>query len=212
VLIQFRPAESKAYTLSLPAATDCGNGQSLASVLRKSGSPLAAEQASKLLGLPISHYITLTVEQIETYVNYLEGGVSMNLPEQITYINDSLVEATLSAGKQQLAANQVGALLRYEGWSDPQRSYTVAAAFVAAVLNQYMQPEHRFGGDFAYLANLMLSDIRIDHFNAYADTLSALADSNKDGNLCEPLTIQGKTQNGLFLPNMEELRQTALYD
>lgn len=211
VLVQFNPADKKAYTIPLPAQLDGGQGATLAEILRKHGSPQAKETAAQVLGLPITHHLTLSVEDVETYLNYLEGGVTYTLPEAATYINDSLVEATIPAGEHHLTANQVGGLLRHDGWSN-QTADRVAAELIAAILNQYMVPEHRFGGDFAALANLAQTDIRIDHYNAYSSTLEQLANSNTAGTLCQAIAIPGKYTKDRFSLDREALHHTPLYD
>lgn len=211
VLVQFAPATHRAYTLPIPANLDCG-GQKLSDILQKEGSPRVKKAVAAALGIPITHHITMSITNMERYLNYLESGVTYTLPEAATYPNDSLVEATIPAGEQHLAANQVSGLLRYNKWSKKDTAHTVAAELVAAILNQYLIPDHRFDGDYATLANLMTTDIRIDHYTAYVSTLEKLADYNTDGILCTALPIHGTEQDGLFRLDRNTLKESPLYD
>ena len=110
-----------------------------------------------------------------------------------------------------ITAGQAGALLRYTGWSKTATGDTVAARLVCGVLNRFMQPGHRFDGDFATLANVAQTDMRINHYNAYAATLVDLASGNT-GDLAQVVSLTGTIEGGLFHPDVAALRaETPLY-
>ena len=212
LLVQFAPASGQAYVAAVPAAMDDGTGQAIAATLQKSGCPQVKQSVQTALGLPLSHYIAVNTVGVEKYMNYLESGVSLTLPEAVSYTDDSGLTLRLVAGLRQLTAGQLGLLLRYDGWSSPAVGDTVAAELVTALLNRYLQPEHRFDGDFAALANVVQTDIRIDHYNAYRTTLLELANANT-GTLAKTVTLTGTTENDLFHPDVATLRkQSPLYD
>ena len=211
LLVQFAPADGRAYVAPLPTTMDDGSGQSLSSLLQKSGAPRVKSAVQAMLQLPLSHYVTVTAKGVEDYMNYLEGGLTMTLPEAVNTTDTSGLTVRLNAGQRQLTAAQIAVLLRYDGWSSAAVRSRFAADLVATVLNQYLQPGHRFDGDFAALANVIQSDIRIDHYNAYRTALHGLADSNT-GELACVLSLAGKTEQGLWRPDVAAIRaQTPLY-
>ena len=212
LLVQFAPATGRVYVLPLPGNTDDGTGQSLSVALEKYGPARVKAAVEATLSLPLSHYIRLDAAAVESFLNNLEGSVTLDLPEAVSYTDENGGKVRLSAGQRQITAGQGGALLRYTGWSQPSVGDTAATRLVCAVFDRFMRPGRRFSGDFAALSNLAQTDLRIDHFTAYATTLDYLAAGNTDGSLATKLTPSGTTSGGLFLPDVEHLRaQTPLY-
>ncbi len=214
ILLQASPARQEICAVSIPAILDAGDGRSLADTLQKNGSPRVKEAVAKALELPIAHYISLDAAAVESYMNYLESGLTFSLPETVSYTDEGGLTVRMEAGERQLTANQVRRLLQYDGWKESATAQQVAADLIAAILNQYLLPQRSYGGDFAALANLVQTDIRIDHYNAYRTTLQYLADSNTAGSLCRTIMVSGSTTpQGLFDPDLDALRQdTPLYD
>ncbi|MBQ8684240.1 MAG: hypothetical protein IJ518_06980 [Clostridia bacterium] len=211
LLVQFAPADRQGYVAAVPATLDAGNGQTIAITVQKNGYPRVKQAIQNTLQLPLSHYIAADTKAVEEYMNYLEGGLTFTLPEEVTYTDENGLTTHLSAGQRQLTAGQVGLLLRYEGWSSTPVGHTVVAQLVEAILNQYMTPNHRFDGDFAALSNLVQTDIRIDHYNAYRTALQAMGDANNAGSLIQVVSIVGATESGLFKPDLTAMQQSPLY-
>ncbi len=211
LLVQFAPADDRISVLPLPATMDDGSGQAITTTLLKNGASRVRAVVEAVLGLPVSHYLHLDTEAVEEYLNYLEGSVTVELPETVKYTDENGGKVQLSNGERLITAGQAGALLRYTGWSKASVGDTVAARLVCGVLNRFMQPDHRFDGDFAALANVAQTDIRINHYNAYTATLVDLASGNT-GDLAQVVSLTGTTEGGLFRPDVAALRaETPLY-
>lgn len=211
VLIQANPAAGRMAVAPVPATLRATDGSTLADTLRKHGSASAKETVAAALELPIEHYITLSAAGTETYLGYLENGLTLTLAEDVSYTDANGAKVKLSAGERTLAPGQAAALLRYTDWKSPDNGLAVAADLTAAVLNQYLLPDHSLGGHFAALSNAAQTDLRIDHFNSYRSTLAYLAEQN-DGTLCRCVTLSGTTTDGLFTPDLTAIRaQTGLY-
>lgn len=212
VLVQASPARKEILAVPVTASLKADNGTTLAEVFQQQGSRKAVQTVSAALQLPVSHYITFSVADMVTFMNYLEGTLTFQLPESINYTDENGLPAQVKAGERQLNANQIAGVLRHETWKKPVTSESVFAQLIAAILNQNLLPELRFGNDFAVLCNTAQTDLRIDHFNAYAYTLHYLADSNS-GSLCRTQALIGSTDaEGYFLPDVDKMRhKTPLY-
>lgn len=209
VLVQASPARKEILVVPVPASLKTESGSTLAAAFRQQGSGKAVQTVSTALQLPVSHYITFSVADVVTFMNYLEGSLTFQLPESIKYTDENGLPAQVKAGERQLNANQIAGVLRHETWKKPATAESMFAELIAAILNQNLLPELRFGGDFAVLCNTAQTDLRIDHFNAYAYTLHYLADSNT-GSLCRTLALTGQTDaDGHFAPDVNKMRRTT---
>lgn len=205
MLIQSDPVRNRITVATLPANLADSDGNTLTTLFTKHG-PLRVTQAvSSALELSVNHYITLTADGTQDFLDDLDSGVLFTLPEDIRYIDDNGSQIRLTAGEHTLSGAQTAAVLQYTDWKDTD---SIAADIIAALINQYLVSGRRFDGYFASLANAAQTDLRIDNFNAFRATLAQLAESNQ-GTLCQTITLDGTTENGIFVPNLQEMKKSS---
>ena len=212
VLVQADPAEKEMVSVPLPGGLTADGKGSLSATLAKSGPAKATALVETALELPVSHYIQMTGNQVESFLNYLENGVTLTLPQAVEFTDENGAKLQLKAGEHTLNATQAVSLLRYTDWKNKADSQRVAADLVCALLNDYVYEGRYFSGDFATLANLSQTDLRIGDFSAWKEILDYLA-ANNNGSLCSQVELAGSTdKDGLFTPdNKKNRRETPLY-
>ena len=189
MLIQSDPAQNRITVSPIPAQQADADGNTLTALFSKHGSRRVTQTVAAMLALPVDHYITLNADGTKSFLDNLDGGVIFTLPEAIRYTDENGSQIQLKAGEHTLSGAQTAAVLRYTAWSNTAPpTDSIVADVVAAVLNQYLLPGHRFDGYFAALSNAAQTDLRIDNYNAYRAILTRLADSNQ-GALCEHVDL-----------------------
>lgn len=179
-LLRSNPAEPAIHIAVLPADTDAG-GITLAALYRRDGAAAAAEAVGRMLDITVNHYIAMDGRALEAWLNYLEGGLTVTLPEEVCF-SESGSALRLPAGEHNLTATQAVGVLRYTGWQDPACGSAVTGELLAAMGRQYLTPARSFSADFASLSNTARTDLRISDFNARRPVLQTLAEKN-DGTL-----------------------------
>ncbi len=202
VLVQNDPVKPAIRVAYIPGNTDTGGGQTPTVLFRKYGAASVVNALSEVLDLPIEHYFALSAEETETFINYLEKGVSVDLPEAVKYADKNGSSLRLSEGENHLTATQTVTLMRYDDWQNPQNS-AMPAHIVAAILNRYFREERYFAADFAALSNCSKTDLRITDLTLSQNKLSFLAAHN-DGSLASLVTLSGEEKSGLFIPSRKK--------
>lgn len=209
LLVQAAPVEQRMTAVPLPPGLTADGRTTLATIFAKNGAAKAAALVSQALELPVSHYIQMTGNQTEEFLNHLGNGVSLTLPQAVEFTDENGAKLQLKTGAHSLTSTQAVSLLRYDGWKNQKDGQRIAADLVGAVLNAYVREGRYFHNDFAALANLCRTDLRIGDFTAWKDTLEYLATSNH-GQLCSTATLAGETaKTGNFTPNIQKNRKTT---
>ena len=209
VLVKTDPARSVVNVAPVPANITDEQGNTLPSILSKHGSMKVIQTVSAALDLSIAHYITWSAKGSQTFLNELDAGIVLTLPESVAYTDENGITVRLQAGEQKLTGTQAAAVLQFSAWQDTTLTQTVPAQIVAAVLNQYLVPEQRLDGYFAALADSAQTDLRIDNYNGFRRVLSHLSEHNT-GALCRIVTIVGENRNGTFIPNIDAMKQQSI--
>lgn len=208
ILIHAAPAKSRMTVVPLPAHTEVTGGSTLTETYRKSGAGQAQQSVAQLLDLPIKHHLVLSTSAALSYFEQLDKGLTFTVPEDITYTDKNGAHVKLTAGKKELTAGQMAALLQYNEWQSSENALYVAPDLMAALLNQYLTPGRSMDGHFAAIANVAQTDLRIDHFNAYRATLTHFAAKNQ-GNLCRRTTLNGTTTGDRFIPDIADFQENG---
>lgn len=210
LLVQTDPAEPRITAVSIPANLTVGNS-TLSATLKKHGSPQAVQAVSETLELPLTHYITLTADNIESFINQFENGITYTLPETVTYTDENGISASLSASEHTLTGGQVRGILQYDNWKKKANKSAVAADLLCALLDQYMTDGFPLRSYFGLLSNAAVTDLRIDNFNAYYSALAQIAQNNT-GAVCRIEKLTGTTDNNKFSPDVKTFqKESALY-
>ncbi len=183
LLVSADPAKEAMYTVPLSPSLTVDGKTTLSKVLIKNGPAKAVTLINEALSRSVEHYVLMTTDQVESFINTLESGVELTLPQAVTLTDENGAKRTLKKGKHTLTANQAAGVLKYNGWRKKSDKESVAAQLVAAMLNKHLTPGRYIAGDFASLCNLSQTDLRINHFSEWKERLTHLADSNKGG-LC----------------------------
>jgi LCP family protein required for cell wall assembly len=117
LLLRFNPQTEQLVVLSLPRDTRTyvrGRLTKLNEANRDGGPALAAESVSDLLGgVAIDRYVRINVQGVEKLIDAL-GGVTVNVPEDMKYQDDSQhLYINLKAGEQTLDGNKALQFLRF---------------------------------------------------------------------------------------------------
>ena len=158
--------------------------------------------------LPINNYIYLTASGVNKFVNEMENGVTIELPESVSYTDENGIKSTLSAGKTTLTAGQTTAVLAHSKWKSSENAASVATSITASLFNGYMTTDHSLKGYFGVLSNVAQTNLRIDNYTAYASALNHLAECNT-GDVAAIVQLDGETENGLFIPDVDACRHNS---
>jgi LCP family protein required for cell wall assembly len=117
LLIRFNPATDQMVVLSIPRDTRTyvqGSLTKLNEANKYGGPALAAESISDLLGgVAIDRYVRINVQGVEKLIDAL-GGVTVNVPKDMKYQDDSQhLYINLAAGEQHLNGVQALQFLRF---------------------------------------------------------------------------------------------------
>lgn len=211
LLIKTNPNTNRVIVAPIPNnLTNEGKG-SLSEALDRYGAPKVTEMVAAALQLPLQHHAVFSPKGIEEFLGQLDSGIQFDVPEPIIYTDENSATIRLNAGDSRLSASQIRSVLEHKEWKKNKNAETVAADLTVAAINQYLVEGRSLYSFFAALSNATVTDLRIDNFNAYQSALEQLAQHNT-GKLCYRVDLKGTTKNGLFLPDVEYLRQnTDLY-
>lgn len=199
VLLRSDPLHSSLQATPLSPAAWVSDSSQLDALYRKEGAAAVTAAVAAALDIPLGHYVALRYDEVESWLNYLENGLTLTLPEPVQ--SGAL---RLEAGERSLTATQSVNLLRYTGWSTAGQTQTVAADAVTAMLNQYFRAIRYLEGDFSALSNLCKTDLRISDFTADKARLTYLTAQNQ-GSLCRTALPEWQQRDG------EPLLQPAPY-
>lgn len=189
VLLRSDPLHASLQATPLPAAALVSDSTQLDVLYRKEGAAAVTAAVAAALDIPLQHYMALRYDEAESWLNYLENGLTLTLPEPVQ--SGAL---WLEAGERSLTATQSVNLLRYTGWNTAGQAETIAADAVTAMLNQYFRSDRYLEGDFSALSNLCKTDLRISDFTADEARLTYLAAQNQ-GALCRTVLPEWKQEN-----------------
>ena len=186
VLLRSDPYKGAMQATPLPVNARVQEDTQLYALYRKQGAAAVTAALADTLEIPLQHYMAMRYDQVENWLNYLENGLVLTLPEAVQYAS-----LRLEAGEHNLTATQAVSLLQYTGWQDAARAEQIAADALCAMLNQYLTAARYLAGDFAALSNLCRTSLRIGDFTAGKDRLTYLAEQNA-GSLCRTVTPEWK--------------------
>lgn len=211
MLIQTVPESGKVLIASVPSNLQTETDDSLTDLLKRNGPVKVTETVSGQLSLGVENYLYLTHSGVNKFLNEMDNGITITLPEAIKYTDENGITSSLSAGKSTLTAGQATAALSYAKWANKKHSTLTATRIIASLMNGYMKPDRSLKGYFGALANVAQTNLRIDHYIAYAPALEQIAESNT-GKVADVVKLAGETQNNRFIVDVDACRdETGLY-
>lgn len=197
LLLRTDPAAARVTAVAIPRETEVENGTSLQridQVYSADGAQAAQKAAGNLLGIAFDHYLTISYDNIEKLLRYLDVNLQYTLEEDLDY-REGDVFIKMSSGRFSLTAKQAVDILRYPNWKHGglQKQADVQAELLAQLINQCMTASRtgKAEEDFARLMELSQSDIRVSHFAQARSGLEYLASQNSGG-ICKAVSLEGE--------------------
>lgn len=211
VLIQTDPVSEKVIITPVPTNLINDNNSTLTDLFTRYGPVRVMQTVSHSLELPIDHYISLDSSGINKFMSELDNGITVNLVEAVTYTDENGITVTLKKGEQNLTAGQATAVLSNSSWKQKDHAEIMITEIIQSLVNSYMTSGYSLRGYFGVLSNVAQTDLRIDHFTAYAPALSQLAENNS-GHLAVITSLAGEDKDGFYIPDIDACRKnTKLY-
>ena len=140
ILARIDTRNKKITLLSIPRDTPYqlsdGSFIKINQVYNYEGTAGAVKAVSELTGLPISHHATIRISGLENIVNLL-GGITVDVPVDLSYVTTDNKEVTIKAGRQTLNGQeaQIFARARHEFGDnqDEQRQGNVRQLMTAII-------------------------------------------------------------------------------
>lgn len=194
VLAQGDPEHGRLLLCVLPGDARA-DGDTLTQTVRSKGAPAAAAAAQRITGIAVAHYVAMDGTALEKWLNHLEGGLTVTLPEDVIPSGGGV---RLTAGECTLTAAQAVDVLRFTGWKDPALHERITADLLAAMARQYLIAGRSLSSDFAALTNIARTDLRIGDLTARREALAALTE--REGGV----TVEVTEKDALLVPQTEE--------
>lgn len=177
-LVTTAPKDRQVTVTALSPDTPTDDG-TLRDVLQKHGPSRATQAIADTMTLPVMHYMSFSINDIETLFTRLGENLLLTIPEEVTYKDENGATIHLKAEARKLTPSQVASVFRYDQWKEPNNGDALAADVTVAVLNASLRPGKSLKGYFELLSNTAATDLRIDQFNAYAIGWEYLASVNQ---------------------------------
>lgn len=161
-------AENKKITLlSIPRDTPYrladGSYIKINQVYNIKGAAGAIKAVSELTGLPIAHHVTVRISGLENIVDLL-GGVTVDVPIDLSYITTDNKEVTIKAGEQTLNGKEAQIFARarheFETDQDQNRQSNVRQLMTAIIKKVFDRPLPEIPGIVLKLAEYVDTDYR----------------------------------------------------
>lgn len=182
-LVKTAPKENTVSVTPLSPMLMTSNGE-LYTLVKKYGPAQTSQTVAQQLGIPSLHYISFSLSDTENFFTRLGENLQFKIAEDISYKDENGAVIHLNKGIHKLTPNQITALLRYTQWENADNRTQLGANIVASVINQCLIPNKSLKGYFELISNTSTTDLRIDQFNAYRNSLEHLAESN-NGSLAQ---------------------------
>ncbi len=176
ILVHADPANRAIRVTALPENALTVDGLSLTALYLKHGAAYVVNRLATLTDRPLRHYAALTRADAENWFARLGNDLVLTLDDEIIITNENGTQTTMTAGEHTLSAPQTTALLCH-----PTASEELRGNIIVAMLRQYLHGGRNLSADFAYLANMARTDLRIGDFTGYRERLVYLAEQNANG-------------------------------
>lgn len=131
---------NKIYLTSLPTDTICsyeGNSNTLNEHLSYGGHIQAIDAVENLLKIDIDRYAEIELAKFEEVMDSI-GGVSFDIPEQVSDDKESGLPVNIEPGLQTLTGAMAGAVFSKNDWGTTDK-ITIQENLACAIINQYMK-------------------------------------------------------------------------
>lgn len=212
VLIKYSPAEHSLIIAPIPwqiTATVGTKTYNLPRFYEKIGIQSVVSAVENAFDIQFGKYMMLDIEGFAKLVDYI-GGVIIDLPNDISYHDDSGLTIGFNAGEQLLDGEMLASLFRYPNFEDGEisRCKFMGYAF-AEMINQNLEPRLVPLVDMAFptIINSAKSNINAADFSFRRDAI--IYTIEKGGNIARYIEPQGEfdLRKTVFTPSDEYIAQ-----
>lgn len=181
-LIRFAPKKGDVTVQPISPTMEVNDNDTMARLYQRAKAADLTKAVAAHYRLPVNHYISVSISELESLINAWCGSLRIPLPEDVSYRDENGTKVHLTTDHGTLSAKQIASVLRYTQWKDAKSGTNVAADITTAWMNHVLQPNRNLTRYYSQLADVGTTSLLIHHFNAYHNGLIHLASLN-DGHL-----------------------------
>lgn len=175
-LIKLEPANNRITVDAIPATLPINEQETLAKMYQRAKAAEIVRAIAKHYQLPIEHYISLSIAELEKFILRWDGSLRMAPPEEMVYQDEKGKDRPLHAEITAMTPQQIEAMLKNTHWKNEASGVGLAADLAAALFNQMLTPNRDLQKCFSSIS--AHSNLKIHHFTTYRKALEHLANQN----------------------------------
>ena len=181
-IIELAPAENRITVDAIPPSLQLSESESLAQMYQRAKAAQVVRAVANHYQLPMEHYVSLSIAQLEGLIRTWGGSLRMAPPEEMVYQDEKGKDRVLYAESTAMTPQQIKAMLLNSNWDHEESHIGLAADIAAALFNQMLTPNRNLQQCFSDLSSH--TSWKIHHFTNYQKALNHLANQN-DGHIAE---------------------------
>lgn len=181
-LIEFAPNDNRITVDAIPANLQLSENETIAQMYQRTKATQTTQAIAEHYQLPLEHYISLSIAEMEKLVMNWGGSLRMAPPEEISYKDENGATVHLPAEVNAMSPKQVTAILRNTNWRNEESGIVLAADLAAALLNQNLTDKRDLSRCFSDISSH--TNLKIHGFTNYQKALNHLASLN-DGAIAQ---------------------------
>lgn len=175
-LIKLDPANNRITVDAIPATLPINEQETLAKMYQRAKAAEIVRAIAKHYQLPVEHYISLSIAELEKFILRWDGSLRMAPPEDMVYQDEKGKDRPLHAEITAMTPQQIEAMLKNTRWKNEASGVGLAADLAAALFNQMLTPNRDLQKCFSSIS--AHSNLKIHHFTTYRKALDHLANQN----------------------------------
>ena len=175
-LIKLEPANNRITVDAIPATLPINEQETLAKMYQRAKAAEIVRAISKHYQIPVEHYISLSIAELEKFILRWDGSLRMAPPEDMVYQDEKGKDRPLHAEITSMTPQQIEAMLKNTCWKNEASGVGLAADLAAALFNQMLTPNRDLQKCFSSIS--AHSNLKIHHFTTYRKALDHLANQN----------------------------------
>ena len=181
-IIELAPAENRITVDPIPSTLQLSENESLAQMYQRTKAAQVVRAVADHYQLPLEHYVSLSMAELERLVRTWGGSLRMAPPEEMMYQDEKGKDRVLYAESVAMTPQQLEAMLLNTNWKSEDSYMGLAADVATALFNQMLTPNRNLQQCFSDLS--AHTSWKIHHFTNYQKALNHLANQN-DGHIAE---------------------------
>ncbi len=175
-LIEFAPAGNRITVDAIPASLQLNGNETLAQTYRRTKAAQVVRLIADHYQLPLEHYVSLSIAELEKLVMRWDGSLRMAPPEEMSYKDENGATVRLPAEVNAMTPKQIAAMLKNTDWKAENSGVGLAADLATALFNQILTPNRNLNQCFSDISSH--TSWKIHHFTNYEKALTHFASLN----------------------------------